>query len=65
MALTVKRTRRKAYGYVNRLGLDPITGAANLRGVPNFMADLRAFKQANTDANLWPIGDLVPCLKAR
>jgi SAM-dependent methyltransferase len=65
MAMTIKRTLRKAYGYVNRLGIDPITGAANLRGVPNFMADLRAFKQANTNADLWPIGDLVPCLKDR
>ena len=61
----MKRTLKKAYGYVSRLGIDPIAGAANLRGVPNFVADLRAFKQANTNVSLWPIGDLVPCLKDR
>ena len=61
----MKRTLRKAYGYANRLGFDPLTGVANLRGVPSFMADLRAFKQANTEAALWPISDLSPCLKDR
>ena len=40
----MKRTLRKIYGYANRLGFDPLTGAANLRGVPNFVADLQAFK---------------------
>jgi SAM-dependent methyltransferase len=61
----MKRTLRKANGYANRLGFDPLAGAANLRGVPSFMADLRAFTQANTEAALWPIDDLSPCLKDR
>jgi len=61
----MKRTLRKIYGYANRLGFDPLTGAANLRGVPNFVADLQAFKHANTEPELWPIGDLSPCLKDR
>lgn len=61
----MKRVLQKIYGYINRLGIDPLTGAANLRGVPHFMADLRAFKRANTEPALWPIGDLSPCLKDR
>ena len=61
----MKQTLRKIYGYANRFGFDPLTGAANLRGVPSFVADLQAFKHANTQPELWPIGDLSPCLKDR
>jgi SAM-dependent methyltransferase len=61
----MKTTLRTAYGYANRLGLDPLTGVANLRGVPRFMADLQAFKKANTQPEVWPIGTLNPCLKDR
>lgn len=61
----MKRTLRKIYGYGNRLGFDPLAGAANLRGVPGFMVDLQAFKRSNTQPALWPMGDLSPCLKDR
>ena len=61
----MKQTLRSICGYVDRLGFDPLTGAANLRGVPNFVADRQAFKHANTESELWPIGDLSPCLKDR
>ncbi|MGK2899617.1 MAG: class I SAM-dependent methyltransferase [Burkholderiaceae bacterium] len=61
----MKRALRKVYGYASRLGLDPLTGAANLRGVPAFVADLRVFRRANAKSALWPLGDLNPCLKDR
>jgi len=61
----MKQTLRKIYGYANRLGLDPLAGAANLRGVPSFMNDLQSFKHANTDTALWPIENLSPCLRDR
>ena len=61
----MKRTLKKAYGYANRLGLDPIGGVANLRSVPSFVADLQAFRRANTQPTLWPIAELNPCLTDR
>src|SRR5215475_9848858 len=61
----MKRALKTVAGYAGRLGVDPRAGAANLRGVPATVSDLRAFKQVHTQPELWPLGELNPCLKDR
>ena len=61
----LKKTLKSLYGYANRLGFDPLGGARNLRGVPTFVSDLKAFKQVHTDVVRWPLGTVSPCLSDR
>lgn len=64
----MKRFLRTVYGYSTRFGIDPRAGLSSLRGVPQFVADLRAFKRehvaAGTDRE-WPLADLYPCFADR
>jgi len=60
----MKRLLRRIYGQSSRFGFDPIAGLANLRGLPRFAADQRAFRRAHAASNLrarWPFGDALPC----
>ena len=55
---------RRLYGHSSRFGFDPIAGIRNLRGMPRYAADLRAFRRAEVSSDLrarWPLGDKVPC----
>ena len=45
----MKQTLRSIYDCVDRLGFDPLTGAANLREVPNFAVDQQAIQHADTE----------------
>jgi hypothetical protein len=66
----VKKALQAALGYVRLAGIDPLRTASTLRGLPPYLANLKAVRRAIAKdsaftSSEWPITQLIPCLSDR